>query len=143
MDVDAVLVGDVREARRQEGGCATADHAKEAQGKQGEVSAPRRPVERVVGRVFRLGFQDDLSIRSHLLRRLLHILGDLTVNARRDGRVRRSRRRIAQPEGLVVVGGQQQDGACRPIGQVSWLDRQTEATGQPDCLGRTTYLEPR
>jgi hypothetical protein len=62
-----VCGGDVVEARSKHGRHATADHAVEAEGHEGKVAAELPPVERVVGRVFGLGVEDEAAVFGALL----------------------------------------------------------------------------
>ncbi|KAH5636564.1 hypothetical protein HBI51_163990 [Parastagonospora nodorum] len=115
---DMVGAGDVVEACGKNGRHAAADHAVEAQRQQGQVATELPPVERVIGRVFGLGLEDEAAVLCALLLRRASGAARCTARPRAVSRGQRRRRcaraGMLQTQGLVAVVcfGEEDDGAC-------------------------------
>lgn len=100
-----LTTGNIGEPGGNNGGNTTSHHAVQSEGDQRAVAAPSGPVQRVVVRIIRLWFEDDLAVRRELFVLLL-LLPDrrrwrLRQYARGQGRMGRPSRSVPEAQGLV------------------------------------------
>lgn len=143
-DGDIIVVGDIGKAGCQNGCHATSHHAVNAQRQQGGIASPLGPVQGVVGGVFGLGIQNNLSVGCHLL--VISAWPSILVGpvwlwrsiaSGGNGRMRCPCRSVAQTQRLVAILGKEQHGPCSSVSGLS-ARRHIRAKGMRNLPGTST-----